>query len=172
MPGGVVTAMAPESDAFATATGPDDRGVQDAALRPDSLGHVEEEAPPVGPQRDCFGGRAAADLLRMTTRWNKRHTQQIRSLQLKQLTAAVSFVAGEDEDALDDSEVCKAVVLQVPVEPKPEPHSVVVPGAHVWAFFDSALTVVHLSHARMVSGKNKHGPSGLVSRSRFRMFIL
>jgi hypothetical protein len=154
VPGGAVTATAPEADASATATGSDDRDVQDAAAHPDSPGHEEEEVPPVEPQRDCFGGRAAADLLKMTTRWNKRYAQQIRSLQLKQLTSFVSFVAGENEDAPIESKVCKAVVVQVPAEPKPEPHSVVVPGTHVWAFFDSALAIVHLSHARMVSGKN------------------
>ena len=111
MPGGDVTATAPEPDAFVPVTEPDDRDVQDAALRPDSPEHEEQEALPVGPQRDCFGGLAAADLLKMTTRWNKRYAQQTRSLQSKQLTSSVSFVAGENEDAPNESEVCKAVSL-------------------------------------------------------------
>ena len=154
VPGGDVTATAPEPDAFAPATGPDDRDVQDAAVRPDSPEHEGQEATPAGPQRGCFGGHAAVVILKMCTRWNKRHHQQIRSLQAKQLTAVVPFTAGEDDDEPDESGMCKAVVWQVPAEPKPDPHSAVVPGAHVWAFFDSAVTTAHLSHARMVSGKN------------------
>ena len=46
----------------------------------------------------------------------------------------------------------------MPAEPTTGPHSLVLPGQHVWAFFDSAMAIVHLDYARMVSGKdNKTG---------------
>ena len=54
--------------------------------------------------------------------------------------------------------MCKAVVLEMPAEPKTGPHSLVLPGQHVWAFIDSVMAIIHLDHARMVSGKdNKTG---------------
>ena len=58
------------------------------------------------------------------------------------------------EDMPDTSRMRKAVVLEMLAEPKPEPHSLVLPGQHVWAFFDSTMTIVHLEYARMVSGKD------------------
>ena len=86
------------------------------------------------------------------TRWNRVTTHQLRTIGSKDLTGPQEFTISEDVPAI--SKMCKAVVLEMPAEPIPGPHSVVLPGQHVWAFFDSAMAIIHLDHARMVSGKN------------------
>jgi hypothetical protein len=89
---------------------------------------------------------------RHMTRWNRVTTAQLRTIGSKDLTGPQEFTTSEDVP--NDSKMCKTVVLEMPAEPIPGPHSVVLPGQHVWAFFDSAMAVIHLDHARMVSGKN------------------
>jgi hypothetical protein len=76
----------------------------------------------------------------------------MRSLGSKDLSGHQEFATSEDVP--DASKMCQAVVLEMPSEPKPGPHSIVLPGQHVWAFFDSAMTIVHLDYARMVSGND------------------
>ena len=66
------------------------------------------------------------------TRWNRVTTQQIRTIGSKDLTGPQEFTTSEDVP--NTSKLCKAVVLEMPAEPIPGPHSVVLPGQHVWAF--------------------------------------
>ena len=86
------------------------------------------------------------------TRWNRVTTHQLRTMGSKDLTGRQEFTTSEDVPNI--SKMCKAVVLEMPAEPMTGPHSLVLPGQHVWAFFDSAMAIIHLDHARMVSGKS------------------
>jgi hypothetical protein len=142
------------------AVGLDDQDVEYASTFPEAPPGREEgeaEAPhvddlPSEPQKDSFGGKAGADLLRHANRWNRITTRQMRSLGSKDQSGPQEFATSEDVPAA--STMCQAVVLEMPSEPKPGPRSLVLPGQHVWAFFDSAMTIVHLDYARMVSGKD------------------
>jgi hypothetical protein len=170
--GGVVIALVPGGVVIAPALGAQEADTaemydQDAQHASTFLdlppGQDEEDVevplasdPPSEPKKSCFGGRAGADLLRQTTRWNRITTYQIRTIGSKGIAGHQEFTTSEDVP--DASTLCKAVVLEMPAEPKTGPHSLVLPGQHVWAFFDSAMAIIHLDHARMVSGKdNKTG---------------